>query len=594
MARIPRFVFPLLGVMLAVAACRPETEPPPPTASPTATATRPPTATPWRRPQGTPVPAFTPTPLPWNQGGPWPTPQNPLEATFQGPAAPDALPWAEVLPVLVPAREFWPGFAAQAWPGPALPPQAQALFTARGPDFAEVFFTLEPRHLPALQQAVAQAGWQTFPNTNPELAQMAPGLVLLEFHTPAGNRGPQLNIFLGRLQGQTALWGRMRWSAPKPPPQEEPLPWGLALPAGWQEAGLRYRSDSGDQTLTARTVLLFRRTATPTAEYVLAAWHATLAGQGWQRQAQAAAPPAWGQLWAQGAARRAVVLLEDPWDERLVWFFAYHWQQEPAAPPGPQWHGELEPAQGALATRLALLFQDPQWPPALTLAVGEPPPGGPWPLTQQATMALGRHAPNGQDMALLRAGNTAAEALDALKAEGWSWDVVLSWGAGAALLGSPTPENSSPFEAPRLTGLLCRQGQGTLAFLRPDGWLALYGTPGPCPRLEVQAAVTAMKGWLSRPPGFPLESFGVQVSLYASRFAARNMFAFWLPGEPSTATAWVAQQEAAFAARGWPTRRLSPTTLLAQRPAGAPGADVLLFALPLEPAGVFFGLLVNE
>ncbi len=543
-----------------------------------------------------PPPQATPT-APWAQGAAWPTPETPLLLTVEAPASPSPDLWRRAVALGAQAQEIWLGETPSLWRGPSLPPEARVLFATRrpSPDGArwDLYFTLRPEDLTALQRAVAQAGWAPLRNINPPLAQMAPGLVFLEFFPQGGSTKAPLDLFLVRLQGEPRLWARMTWPATAVAPAEgqPPLPWGLALPSGWQPERLRQESTAPDGRLEAAAFLL-RMAGTSPAE-ALALWGQALQAQGWAHQAQGEAGPVRWSSWALGARQRTLVVVLPPWAPETALVLAY--TLEGGAPPSeaPRWHGRLAASEGRQAALLALLFQNPQFGPSLTLTLGGLPPGE-WPLASRAAWAWGWRSGD-ETLAWLQPAPSATAVLQALDAEGWTWRPPFLEEGAAVLLDGPWPENSGPGQRPVVSGGLCRGQEGYLARLWPGGMLALRPAPGLCPGASVGPSAEAM-GLLPWPPGYPLTAYGALQTAYVgyNTGVTLSQRAFWLDATPQEGMAWMDQSAQAFREHEWSVERPSPTTLLAHPPVDQGGGDALLFALPAQEGRLLVGWVANR
>ena len=586
------------------AAAAPTPSPLPPTATATPAPPRPTfTPSPQVRPTATPPapspapPTAAPTSL-WTQGGAWPLPETPLQLNIQAPSEVSTALWQEAVAAGTGASEIWLGQQADAWPGPDFPPQAHILFTDRRPGpsgyLVDVYFTMAPADLPALQQAFNKAGWRPLRNINPALAQMAPGLVLLEFYRGGQADENPLNLFLLQAAGENTLWARATLgplSAAPPQVQPPPLPWHLTLPDGWQAEGSLAQENTADDRLRASAWQVAVPASGIQPEKAFAQWDADMKAQGWQKtDGDTQSTVAWAS-WAQGQRRRTLVLVTEPWrmENALVLAYTLTPGGHPAA--GPQWHGTLSAAEGRRAALLALLFEDPQFSSPLTLTLGTPPEGT-WPLAQKATLAFGRRSGNGTQ-AWLNLGETAAATRQAVEQAGWAWQTADTRAAAPALWGPLWPETSSSGRAPTLEGALCKGNTGYLARLWPRGTLALTAIPTLCAAFG-ETSAAQLQGLVLPPSGYPFAAYGALKGSYVGYNTGNilSVAAFWLAASPAEGSNWLKKAADALQSRHWTVEPAGPGALLARAAGGNPQA--LLFALPALDGQTLFGIVANR
>lgn len=526
-----------------------------------------------------------PTP-PWTQRGPWPTPEAALNLHVQvdpawGPAA-----MRSALAGLLDADEIWPAAVPAAWPGPPLPPQAQVLVTAYQRDRHRwwVDFTLAPDDLPALQQAVATAGWVAFPNINPDLAQLAPGLVLLEFHPSANTADATLTVFIVRMQGEARLGLRMVWSrdgrglADAAPP--ESLPWGLTAPADWQVAPPTAAFDAAGLQAAVSPVAW----GATRPEAALSAWDAALQAQGWQPAGRETGPTVAAAAWTRGAERRALVVLPTPGREHDGVLLAEAFAADAPRQARPRWHGDVPPEVARQAAVLAAVLWNPQLAPPLDLAFGGAPPAdAPW--AAAARLVFARRS--GRQTTLWMYLGPDAEA--ALRPDGWTWRPPGMGPWAVALWGAPWPDPAGPGRAVRWFGGLCRDDAGWLAYGGPDGWWML-SPAGPCP------GDAPLAGALPWPAGFPLRAYAALQTQGVGYNTGHtwSLAAFWLPGPSDLGADWLDQAARAVAAGSWTVEPVTPHARLFRVPLGRGDGQALVGAWPLLEGQTLFVVLANR
>ncbi|NPA06948.1 MAG: hypothetical protein GXO54_06035 [Chloroflexi bacterium] len=501
---------------------------------------------------------------PWNQGGPWPTPQQRLEVRTQTEsAALTAINAARLVQALYPEAEVQLGAGPAVMPWTGDVPGLTWFYVATSPTRVEAAFRVPRASLDAWHQVLLQAGWRAYPNVNPELAHITPYTVLLEWHRTAAADEQTLSIILvRRADAPDHLWGWLTLhtaSLGVMEPTRPALPWGLPT-AGVQVQKVYTQGQSPSGRITA-SVVAIRPWGDMTAMWQ--AWDAALTRAGWRAVDEDAGRP-W-RVWVQGERTRVLVRLPAVEDGALP-LLAYELRaiERPSPVQPPDISADLA---RDIASALLLRLDITTLASPTTLHLGTWPEDGEARLWPQGTVPWVRVAPGGPQVGMYDTQRSADEAARALASLGWVWTDFTREGLYLDVLSYmalPHPTAWSDPGAALWRGGLCYEGQeaGWWAALDRQGVLIRsgsqqgFGCPAPAPnRLPwPEVAYTDLAGLVLASPGTPPG--------WATTW---SLAAFTLPHAADALQAWRARVAAQGRQAGWVVT--SPENwLLAMRP----------------------------